>query len=67
MKHQITNQRELRREFWRTFPHLCHRRVVKFGDHRDYPCDTRCTFVGWTDALSREGVISQALSERCTL
>jgi endonuclease III len=66
-KYTITNQRELQREFWREFPNLCHRRVVRMGDYHCYPTDTRCTWVDWIDGMCKDGIISQALAQRATL
>lgn len=63
-----TNQRDLRREFWFTFPNLPRRRTVDYGNgHKQHVTDTRVTWCDWKDALQKEGTISQALCERATL
>jgi hypothetical protein len=68
MKYTFTTQRELRREFWRTFPELCRRKVKDFsGNGTMYMTDTRCAWVDWLDDLSREGDISEELAQRATL
>ncbi|MFA6016455.1 MAG: hypothetical protein WC742_15460 [Gallionellaceae bacterium] len=66
-KYTITNQRELRREFWRQFPALLHRRVVRMGDMRCYPTDTRVVWVDWIGAMCKNGIISPELAQRATL
>jgi hypothetical protein len=66
-KYTITNQRELRREFWRQFPNLCHRRVIRMGDERHYPLSTRHAFGDWLDYLCRDSIISPELAQRATL
>lgn len=65
----ITNQRELRRMFWKEHKHLSslHKRTVKFGDHRDYPADVRVQFCDWLDQLHREGLVSDKLAQNATL
>lgn len=62
MKYRITNQHQLRKEFWATFPNLPKDKIN--GSHK---VDTRCTWVDWIDALSKNGEISQALAQRATL
>jgi hypothetical protein len=62
-----TNQRQIRRAFWNENPQLCHRRVVKMGDHRDYPIDTRVAFCDYVDFLARNEQITEALAQRVTL
>lgn len=68
MAYRITNQRQLRREFWETFPNLPRRRITNYsGNGKMYPTDTRCAFVDWLDALSKNGDISSDLADRATL
>jgi hypothetical protein len=68
-KYYITNQKDLRREFWATHPTASHKRY-KYGntnEHNDYVTDTRCMWVDWLDYMQKSGEISQALAERATL
>ena len=66
--YRITTQKELRREFWATFPNLPKRKIKNYsGNGHMYQTDTRCAFVDWLDALSKDGDISQELAERATL
>lgn len=68
MKYRITSQRQLRREFWATFPNLPRKRIKNYaGTGLMYRTDTRCAFVDWLDALQKGGDISQALAQRATL
>jgi hypothetical protein len=62
MAYQITNQRDLRRTFWESFPYLI--RSKRFGD---YAVDTRVAFIDWIDRLQKDGTISEALAQRATL
>lgn len=63
MSHRITTQRELRREFWETFPRW-QRRKMREGE---YMCDVRVAFCDWLDSLARNGDVSEALAQRATL
>ena len=63
MKNRLTTQKQLRREFWATFPELQRRP----GRQNNQPVDTRITFVDWLDALCKDGQVSQALAQRATL
>lgn len=68
MTYRITNQRDLRREFWQTFPNLPKRRITNYaGNGKMWHTDTRCAFVDWLDMLSKNGDVSQELAERATL
>lgn len=68
MKYRLTNQKEIRREFWRLFPELNRKRVVDCGSKRKmFVCDTRCTWVDWIDLLQKNGDISDVLADRATL
>lgn len=65
---RITTQRELRREFWATFPHLQRRRITDYsGTGKMHVTDTRCAFTDWKDMLSKSGEISQRLAQEATL
>ena len=68
-----TNQRQLRKAFFETFPELPRRRY-RYSWRRDdksaelvFPIDTRCAFVDWIDSLQSAGEISEALANRATL
>jgi hypothetical protein len=64
----ITTQRELRAQFWATFPDLPRRRIKDHsGTGLMYKADTRFTWVDWIDELERDGEISPALADRATL
>jgi hypothetical protein len=64
----ITTQRELRRTFWATFPHLSRRKIKNYaGNGKMYCTDTRTAWVNWLDCLSKNGEISQDLGERAEL
>lgn len=68
MKYRITTQRELRREFWRTFPDLPRKRITDYsGNGKMYRTDTRVAWCDWIDAMAKSGEISQSLAERATL
>lgn len=67
-QYRITNQRDLRREFWATFPELPRRQIRDYaGTGKMHTTDTRVTWCDWVDALSKSGDISQALAQRATL
>ena len=64
----ITNQRQLRRLFWATFPELSRRKIMNFNGHsKMWTTDTRRAFVDWIDALQKSGQISERLAGRATL
>jgi len=68
MTYRITTQRELRREFWQTFPNLPRKKIKNYsGNGTMYPADTRVTWCDWIDSLSKGGDISQELAQRATL
>lgn len=60
--YRITSQRQIRSEFWRSYPNLSCRRIGT-----DYPTDTRVAFVAFVDSLERNGEISAKLAQRATL
>ena len=59
----ITNQKDLRRLFWSTYPELPRKRY-RNGDRH---VDARMAWVDWIDHLCRAGTISEALAQRATL
>lgn len=63
MRPQITNQRELRRAFWRDHPNASRKR----GRAGDYLTDTRVAWVDYVDFCARGEIISEALAQRATL
>ena len=68
MGYRITTQRELRAEFWRTFPQLSRRKITNYsGNGKMHVTDTRVTWCDWIDSLSKDGAISQELANRATL
>lgn len=67
-REDITNQRDLRRLFWETFPGLDRRKITDYsGTGRTYKTDTRVAWVDWIDSLARDGVITESLASRATL
>ena len=69
----FTTQRQIIGAFWREFPQF-RKTVVPLGNglyrertQNEYPCDVRCAFVDFVDALQKSGQISAALAERVTL
>lgn len=69
-RYRITNQANLRREFWQTFPDFAYqaREAGIISKGQNAQCATvRCTFVDWLDGLARSGAVSQSLANRATL
>ena len=67
-QYRITNQKQLRAEFWDTFPTLPRKRIKDYsGTGKMYRTDTRVAFCDWVDMLSKNDDISQELAERATL
>jgi hypothetical protein len=67
-KPRITTQKQLRREFWETFPNLPKHKIKNYsGNGTMHRTDTRCAWCDWLDMLSKDGSISQALAQRATL
>lgn len=58
----ITTQRQIRALFWQVLGYRAKR--MRSGD---YPCDVRCAFVAFVDALSKDGTISESLAARVVL
>lgn len=65
MSYQITTQRDLRKAFWQSYAPNGSR--PRKAASKDWPTDTRVSFVDYIDALERDGVISEALAQRATL
>jgi len=67
----ITNQQELRRAFWASFPELgeteARRRRTRSKGQNAQTCDTRMTFCDWLDGLAKSGQVSERLAQRATL
>jgi hypothetical protein len=66
----ITNQKELRRAFWASFPELeteARRRRTRSKCQNAQTCDTRMTFCDWLDGLRKSGHVSERLAHRATL
>ncbi len=60
----FTSHKALRAEFWRQHP--THKRN-RGKPHNLQPCDTRCAFIDFVDAMERNGRISSNLAQRATL
>ena len=67
--HTITNQKQLRAEFWRQHPTASRKKVDDYTGKRAamFVCDTRVAFVDFVDHCVRAGTISEALANRATL
>jgi len=64
----ITTQRELRRVFWATFPHLPRRKITNYAGNGKMHCtDVRVAWADWLDSLSKNNEISQDLLEHAEL
>ena len=67
----ITNQRDLRRQFWADHAHdrtISRKKIPNYsGNGTMHNTDTRVTFCDWIDSLSKDGTISQELAQRATL
>lgn len=67
-----TTQAQVRAAFWRGHPRVLRayvngpRRPI-LAPQNQQPVDTRCAFVDYVDALSKNGEISEALADRVTL
>ena len=64
MKFTITNQKDLREEFWNTNTDL--ERHAGW-EQNQYPTDTRARWVEFVDHMYLEGIITEALANRATL
>ena len=59
---------EVRSAFWRDHPHLSRKKITDYsGTGKMYTTDTRCAFVDYVDALSKSGLVSEAVANRVTL
>ena len=68
MSYAITNQRDLRKAFWRENDHLDRRLIPNYsGNGRMHVTDTRCAFSDWLDHKCRMGEVSHELAQRATL
>lgn len=70
MQATITNQKDLRKQFWLDHPDFAHqaREAGILSKRQNVHCATvRCTFVDWLDSLRRAGTISESLASRATL
>lgn len=66
--HKITSQKQLRKEFWETFPELSKEKIVDYsGTGTMFPTDVRVTFCNWVDSLQKSGRLSQKLANNATL
>lgn len=66
----ITNQKQIRALFWKSFPHLesaARKRGTFSKGQNSQNCDTRCAFVDFVDSLARSGEISEKLANKVTL
>ena len=70
-KYKLTNQGQVRAEFWLThqgMPGITPRRIKDYsGNGKMHNTDTRCEWVDFVDMLARDGVISEELAARVTL
>lgn len=62
----ITNQKDLRDEFWNQNEQWADARRSR-KTHNDYNCTIRCAFVDFVDSMARNGQISEKLAFRATL
>lgn len=60
---KLTTEKKIRAAFWAENPD-CNRSK---GGQNEQCTDTRCAFVDWLDYATREGRISEELSEKVTL
>lgn len=67
----LTTQRQVRKAFWEShngLPGITPRKITNYsGNGKMHNTDTRCAFVDFVDALSKDGEISQELAQRVTL
>jgi hypothetical protein len=68
MSYRITSQKQLRKEFWETFPELSKKKIVDHsGTGTMFPTDVRITFCNWVDYLQKSREISAKLAEVATI
>jgi hypothetical protein len=66
----ITNQKDLRKAFWRAHPHYAEqaRAAGILTKPQNFHCATvRCSFVDFVDQMQKSGEISENLADRATL
>jgi hypothetical protein len=62
-----TTQTQIRDAFWNIYCVNGKPREYRGKSQNDLPCDVRCAFVEFVNALAMDGQISEALAERVTL
>ena len=63
----MTTQQQIRAAFWQQqFPDGVPYKY-RGKSQNDLPCDIRCAFVDYVNALAMDGTISERLAERVTL
>jgi hypothetical protein len=70
MQYTYTNQKQIRKAFWESFPHFEEqaREAGIFTKSQNHHCATvRCSFVDFVDHLLRQDMISEKLADRATL
>lgn len=71
MSYTYTTQRQVRTAFWQAHKGIAGitpRRITNYaGTGKMHNTDTRCAFVDFVDALSKNGDISAELADRVTL
>jgi hypothetical protein len=60
------NQSQLRAAFWESSPSLQHH-YRKTKRQNSYPCDVRCAWVDFVDAMHRGGAITDHTAHTATL
>jgi hypothetical protein len=65
---KITNQKELRRVFWETYPDLQKKKITDYsGNGKMHVTDTRCAFADFIDQLRRDDLITSEMAQKVTL
>jgi len=64
---EIRTKKQLREEFFKTYPEISKKKITLAPGHTEYVCDTRCVFSDFVDQLEREGVITTDLAKTATL
>ena len=70
MKYQYTNQKQIRKAFWESFPHLeeqARAAGILTKPQNEHCATVRCAFVDFVNHLADCGDISEALADRVTL
>ena len=63
----MRNETDIRNAFWNVFCVEGKPREFWGRSHNQLPCDVRCAFVDFVDAMQRDGEISESLAKRVTL